>query len=85
LEVELVANRLFLSALISIKRVLSEFLLDSDVNLVEQALVCSLLIIPDLFLITSLITVLSNNMTVKLEVEYHVLHNVISLKVAILI
>ena len=49
--------------------VLAELFLDGNVDLVKQALVCSLLIVPELLLIAGLITVLSDNMTIELEVE----------------
>ncbi len=66
-------------------RVFSELLLDSDVNLIKQALIGALLIVPDLFLVASLITVLRDHVTIELEVENHMLYNIVGLEVAILV
>jgi len=74
-----------LGTFITIKRVLSKLFLDSDVNLIKQALVGALLIVPNFFLIASLITVLRDDVTVELEVENQMLNNIVSLEVAILI
>ena len=65
--------------------VLAELFLDSDVNLVKQALISSLFVVPEFLLITGLIAVLSNNVTIKLEMEHHMLNNIVSLEVTILV
>jgi hypothetical protein len=57
-------------------RILSKLLLDSDVHLVKETLVSLCLVFPVLFLITGLIAVFENNISIELEVE-HQLVNII--------
>lgn len=65
--------------------ILAKLLLNSSIDLIKESLVSSLFIIPELFLIMSLITILENNVSVKLEMENHLLNHIIGFEQAILI
>lgn len=64
--------------------VLAELLLDGDVHLVEQTLVALLLVFPVLFLVTRLVAVLENDISIELEVEHQLVHVVLSLESTVL-
>lgn len=83
LEVELVAQRLLLGALVALQRVLPELLLDRNVHLVQQTLVALDLVLPVLLLVACLITVLQNHVAIELEVEYQLLNGIFSFKLSV--
>ena len=68
----------------SLTWVLAKLFLDSDVDLIKKTLVSTLFVVPKLLLISSLFTVLLEDISIELEVEDHLLNHVFCLEEPVL-
>jgi hypothetical protein len=74
-----------IKALIDILRksltwVFAKLFLDSNIDLIKETLISTFFVVPELLLVSSLFTILLEDISIKLEMEDHLLNHVFSLE-----